>query len=105
MSGPDKPKVIGEEWSDERVKSFLAIEPYDTAKNPDFNALLKAYQAMRAGDFERFIGFFVEAGRDLNAVNENGETILDIISEHRRSVDYARALEQAGAKRTAAAGN
>ncbi|MBW4935075.1 PA4642 family protein [Marinobacter sp. F4206] len=105
MSGPDKPKVIGEEWSDERVKSFLAIEPYDTAQNPDFNALLKAYQAMRAGDFERFIGFFVEAGRNLNGVNENGETILDIISEHRRSVDYARALEQAGAKRTAATGN
>ena len=32
MSGPDKPKVIGEEWSDERVKSYLAVEPYDTAK-------------------------------------------------------------------------
>lgn len=105
MSGPDKPKVIGEEWSDERVKSFLAIAPYDTGKNADFNALLKAYQAMRAGDFERFIGFFVEAGRDLNAVNETGETMLDIISEHRRSGHYAQALEQAGATRTAAAGN
>ena len=105
MSGPDKPKVIGEEWSDERVKSFLALEPYDSAKNPDFNVLLKAYQAMRAGDFDRFIGFFVEAGRDLNAVNENGETILDLISEHRRSVDYAQALEKAGAQRGATAGN
>ena len=51
MSGPDKPKVIGEEWSDERVKSFLAIKPYDTAINADFNALLKAYQAMTAEDF------------------------------------------------------
>ncbi|WP_375171358.1 PA4642 family protein [Marinobacter sp.] len=105
MSGPDKPKVIGEEWSDERVKSFLAIEPYDSAKNADFNALLKAYQAMRASDFERFIGFFVEAGRNLNGVNEHGETILDLVSEHRRSVDYAKALEQAGGKRLAAAGN
>jgi len=105
MSGPDKPKVIGEEWSDERVKSFLALDPYDSSKNADYNALFKAYQAMRAGDFERFIGFFVEAGRDLNAVNERGETILDLISEHRRSVDYAQALEQAGAKRSATAGN
>ncbi|KEF30374.1 MAG: hypothetical protein EP339_09335 [Gammaproteobacteria bacterium] len=105
MSGPDKPKVIGEEWSDERVKSFLAIEPYDKAENPDFNALLKAYQAMRAGDFERFIGFFVDAGRDLNAVNGDGETILDLISEHRKGADYARALENAGARRNAGAGN
>ncbi|MEC7729171.1 MAG: PA4642 family protein [Pseudomonadota bacterium] len=105
MSGPDKPKVIGEEWSDERVRSFLAIQPWDAAENPDFNALLKAYQAMRAEDFERFIGFFVAEGRYLNAAGPDGETILDLISRHRRSVDYARALENAGAKKTAAAGN
>ncbi|AOY89383.1 hypothetical protein BKP64_15070 [Marinobacter salinus] len=105
MSGPDKPKVIGEEWSDERVKSFLAIEPYDKGENTDFNALLKAYQAMRAEDFERFIGFFVEAGRNLDAVNEQGETMLDRITEHRKSADYARALEAAGAQRRAAAGS
>jgi hypothetical protein len=101
MSGPDKPKVIGEEWSDERVKGFLAIEPYDRTINQDFNALLKAYQAMRAEDFERFIGFFVEAGRDLNAVNDQGETILDLISQHRRSTAYADTLRAMGAQTTA----
>ncbi|EMP54602.1 hypothetical protein MSNKSG1_14872 [Marinobacter santoriniensis NKSG1] len=104
MSGPDKPKVIGEEWSDERVKSFLAIEPYDRSVNVDFEVLLKAYRAMRAEDFERFIGFFVEAGRDLNAPDESGRTLLDQISEHRRGGAYAEALERAGAQRTAAAG-
>lgn len=102
MSQPDKPKVIGEEWSDERVRSFLAIEPYDAAIDADFNALEKAYRAMRAEDFERFVGFFVEAGRDLNAKNERGETMLDIISQHRRSTDYAETLKAAGAKKTAA---
>ncbi len=102
MSGPDKPKVIGEEWSDERVKSFLALEPYDSAINADFNALLKAYQAMRAEDFERFVGFFTDAGRDLNAVNDQGETILDLISQHRRSTAYADTLKAAGARTTAA---
>jgi ankyrin repeat protein len=105
MSGPDKPKVIGEEWSDERVRSFLALQPSDAADNADYHALLKAYQAMRAGDYERFIGFFVAEGRDLNATNSEGETILDLISRHRRSVDYAKALEKAGAKKTAAAGS
>lgn len=105
MSGPDKPKVIGEEWSDERVRSFLDIQPWDAAENADYNALLKAYQAMRAEDFERFIGFFAAEGRDLNATNSEGETILDLIARHRRSGDYAKALEKVGAKKTAAAGN
>lgn len=103
MSGPDKPKVIGEEWSDERVKSFLFITPYDSKLNPDYQVLIKAYQAMRASDFERFLGFFTEAGRDLNATNELGQTILDHISEHRRSVDYVAALQKFDAKRAAEA--
>ncbi|HKK56586.1 PA4642 family protein [Marinobacter sp.] len=102
MSGPDKPKVIGEEWSDERVKSFLAIEPYDQAIDADYNALLKAYQAMRAEDFERFVRFFSESGRDLNAVDEQGETILDLIARHRRSTAYADILQAAGARTTTA---
>jgi hypothetical protein len=105
MSGPDKPKVIGEEWSDERVRSFLDIRPWDATGNADYHALLKAYQAMRAEDFERFIGFFIAEGRDLNAAGPEGETILDLISRHRRSVDYVRTLEKAGARQTAAAGN
>lgn len=98
MSGPDKPKVIDEEWSDERVKSFLVTQP--KGEGSDYTTLLKAYQAMIAGDFERFIGFFVEAGGDLNAVNDSGETLLDRIAEHRKSVDYARVLEDAGAKKS-----
>lgn len=105
MSGPDKPKVIGEEWSDERVKSFLAITPYDSRINADFNVLIKAYQAMIAEDFERFVGFFVEAGRDLNAVDEHGDTILDVVSRHRRSTAYAETLRKAGAKKAKEAGN
>ena len=105
MSGPDKPKVIGEEWSDERVKSFLAIEPADAAVNADFLTLQKAYQAMRAEDFERFIGFFVAAGRNLDAVGESGDTILEHILKHRRSVAYADALKAAGASTRAEAGS
>jgi len=98
VSGPDKPKVIGEEWSDERVKSHLITR--SDGENSDYTALLKAYEAMRAEDFERFVGFFAEAGRDLNAVNGRGETILDRIAEHRKGMDYARSLENAGAKKS-----
>ncbi len=104
MSGPEKPKVIDEEWSDERVKSFLFLSPYDARINPDFHVLIKAYQAMRAEDFERVIDFFTEAGRDLNALSEGGQTILDHVSEHRRSVAYAEALKAAGARTAAEVG-
>ncbi len=105
MSGPDKPKVIGEEWSDERVKSYLDLTPCDRSINADYFVLSRAYEAMRAEDFERFIAFFTEAGRDLNAEDEQGTTILDRVARHRRSADYARALENAGAQKKAAAGN
>lgn len=105
MSGPDKPKVIGEEWSDERVKAFLDITPYHSTVNADFNALLKAYQAMIADDFDRFVVFFVAAGRDLNALDEHGDTILDVISRHRRSTAYADTLRKAGAKTAAETGS
>lgn len=105
MSGPDKPKVIGEEWSDARVKSYLDLTPWDQSVNADHFVLNRAYEAMRAEDFERFVGFFVEAGRDLNAEDEQGATILDRVASHRRSADYARALEKAGAKAGATDGH
>lgn len=101
MSGPEKPKVIGEEWSDERVRSYLFLSPPDARINSDRYVLLKAYEAMRADDFARFLRFFVEAGRDINATDERGETMLDHVARHRRMTEYAQALLDAGAKKTA----
>lgn len=98
MSGPEKPKVIGEELSDERIKDFLEMSPYDSEENADYFVLIRAYQSLREGDFERFVGFFVAAGRDLNAVNKDGQTILGHISEHKRCAAYAETLKKAGAQ-------
>lgn len=103
MSGPEKPKVIGEELSDERIRDLLNIQPYDASENADYFVLIRAYQSLRAGDFERFVGFFVAAGRDLNAVNRDGQTILDHVSEHARGGDYADSLARAGARKAAEA--
>jgi len=99
MSGPEKPKVIGEELNDERISDFLKLQPYDANENADYFVLIRAYQSLRAGDFERFVGFFVAAGRDLNAVNGDGQTILDHVSEHGRSGEYADCLARAGARK------
>jgi hypothetical protein len=48
--------------------------------------------------FERFIPFFVQAGRDINVKLEDGSTFLDLGGEHRRGGEYAEVLEVAGAK-------
>ncbi len=92
---PDKPKIVDEVWDDDRVKSFLHAD----ADVPcvDFYVLLKAYQGMRAHDFERFTEFFVEAGRDLDARNEQGQTLVTVITRHRHARPFIDPLLAAGA--------
>ena len=88
-----------ETWSDERLATFLELEP-PAGMSADYSVLLKAYRGMTAELFARFVAIFVEAGRDLNSTLEDGTTFLDHIDEHRRSVEYITALEEAGAERT-----
>ena len=52
---------------------------------------------MRLHDFERLFGFFVAVGRDLNAIDSNGHTLLALAREHVQSADFVTLLEQAGA--------
>jgi len=94
-----QPATRNEEWSDERLQTFLELEPPE-GMPADYAVLLKAYRGMTADLFERFIPFFLAAGRDVNAALENGSTILDHIAEHRHGGEYASALEQAGATRS-----
>ncbi len=96
MSGPSQPKVEGEQWSDERIKDFLTLKPLD-GEHPDYHVLHQAYQHMTPEFFARFVPFFVAAGRDLNARSLQGETMLERISQHRRSEAYAAILKENGA--------
>ena len=81
MAGPSQPQVTDEVWDDDRVKSFLALEP--AGEDADFHVLLKAYRGMRVADFERFLKFFVESGRHLDAQDKRGRTIWAIMKQHR----------------------
>ncbi|RLQ21931.1 hypothetical protein DWB85_10100 [Seongchinamella sediminis] len=92
----DKQKVLDEVWTEDHVKSFLEVRPHD-GSNEDFHMLYKAYRSMRAADFELFVGFFSNQGRDINARGPDGETVLDIVSEHRHGAGYAAVLKAAGA--------
>lgn len=89
-----QPARFGEDWSDERVKGYLNRQA-PAGDNPDFHALYTAYKHMRAFDFERFLGYFLEAGRDLNARNADGRTLLEIVREHPAAADILAVLEHA----------
>ena len=92
----DKEKVLDEVWTEDHVRSFLDVRPHD-GSDEDFHMLLKAYQSMRVEDFELFLRFFTEQGRNVNATGRDGRSVLDIVSEHRLGAPYAALLSGAGA--------
>lgn len=92
----DKQKVLDEVWTEDHVRSFLDVRAHD-GSDDDFHMLLKAYQSMRASDFELFVSFFGEQGRNINATGRDGRSVLDIVSTHRHGGEYAGILRAAGA--------
>jgi hypothetical protein len=98
-TGADRtqPAVRDEWWSDERIKSFLALDT-TSDEAPDFHVLIKAYRGMIAEAFSRFIVFFIEEGRNINEKNYRGESILKVVSEHRNSEEFVEILKKAGAE-------
>ncbi len=95
MARKDKKQVIGEPMTDEQVQAFLHTLP-ERGMNPDYHSLLRAYRSLRAQDFGRFLGFFLAEGRNLNAAGPDGRTLLETISDHQQSAEYADILTQAG---------
>jgi ABC-type nitrate/sulfonate/bicarbonate transport system substrate-binding protein len=92
----DKKQVIGEEISDEQIKRYLNEEPAD-ATPPSLHKLIKAYRGLRVDDFERFIGFFVEAGFDLNAKDAQGNDFVALIQDQRFAESYIEIIKAARA--------
>lgn len=92
----DKAKVIDEVWTEDHVRSFLQFRAHD-GSDTDFHILLKAYQSMRASDFELFVQFFLGDGRNLDATGRDGRSVLQIVNEHRHGAEYADILTGAGA--------
>lgn len=92
-----QPAVTDEWWSDERVRSFLNIQPQADIAT-DYHVLLKAYRGMVPEAFSRFIPYFVEAGRNLNELGPHGKTLLQLISTHHHADEYVKILKDAGAQ-------
>ena len=92
----DKQKVLDEVWTEDRVRSFLDYQSIE-GTDADFHLLLKAYQSMRASDFELFVRFFQAQDRNVNATNPEGQSVLSIVSQHRHGIEFANILRSAGA--------
>ncbi len=92
----DKQKVLGEVFDDARIKTFLQFQAPEGI-DENFHLLEKAYRGMKAENFETFIKFFLEQGRNINAKGPNGCTILAEVLTHRQSEEYADILKAAGA--------
>ncbi|UTA48802.1 PA4642 family protein [Simiduia sp. 21SJ11W-1] len=93
----DKQKVLGQVFSDEQVRTFLDYQAPEGVDG-DFHCLEKAYRGMVAENFATFVEFFLAEGRNLNATNPEGHTLLTLASQHRQSEDYAEILKKAGAR-------
>lgn len=89
----DKEKVIDPVWGEERIREFLDLQP-PAGENADHHKLLKAYQSMREEDFADFVRFFVADNGDVNAKNNDGQTVADVIAKHRLSEPYLNAIKQ-----------
>ena len=90
----DKKQVIGEEIGDEPIKLFLDVEPADDTP-PALHKLIKAYRSLRIDDFERFVGFFVEAGFDLGARDANGQDFVALVQDQRLAAPYIEVIQAA----------
>lgn len=89
-----QPARFGEDWSDERVAGYLNRQP-PAGTDADFHALHTAYKHMRPEDFARFLDVFKSAGRRVDARDPQGRTLLDLVTTHPASAEFARLLQAA----------
>ena len=94
---PDKKKVVDEVWDQDRINSFLDKKPLGPTQDADFSALLYAYRSMRAPDFAKFVSAFTAQARNLDASNSRGQTVMQIITKHRKAKEFVDILSNAGA--------
>ena len=92
----DKERVQDEVWTEARIRSFLDLQP-PAGVNADYHRLQRAYQSMRDEDFAIFVEIFCQAGGNINARGNSGETLGEEIARHRYASEFVRILADAAA--------
>ncbi len=87
----DKKVIEDEQRSDNQLRFFLNVQP-PAGVDADFHVLEIAYRNMKPDEFERFVGFFREEGRNTAARNSAGQTMADVLAEHRLGGAYSQFL-------------
>ena len=87
----DKKRVEGVQWSEQQLRSYLEFNSYD-GTDRDFHCLYRAYTRMDEGAFAQFVELFKSEGRNLDAPNQDGKTLAELIRSHQQSADYLAAL-------------
>ncbi len=77
----NQPATFNEEWSDQRIFAFLNQLPPEGV-DADFHVLYGAYKHMRPFDYERLLVKFKELGRRVDAQDNQGRTLAQVISAH-----------------------
>lgn len=90
-----QPARFGEDWSDERVASFLQRQAPDGI-DPDYHVLTQAYRHMRFEDLDRFLTFFLDQKRHLQAVGPHGKTWIQDIQSHAAAQPLLQRLAERG---------
>jgi hypothetical protein len=87
----DKKAVEDEQRSDDQLRFFLGVQP-PAGVDADYHVLEIAYRNMKPDEFERFVGFFKLAGRNLQAKNPAGEALAQVLEQHRLGAAYLAVL-------------
>lgn len=87
----DKKIVEDEHRTEEQLREFLHVLP-PAGFDADFHALHNAYKSLKPDEFEKVVAFFIEAGRNHEAKSPYGETIVELIKQHRHGDEYLAVL-------------
>ena len=94
----EKAPEYNSEWSDEMIARFLsATQRAGDHNDPDFDAAVYAFRFLPDEIFARYVQLFVEAGKDINANNAQGQSIVAYLRQFERARAFIQALEAAGA--------
>lgn len=87
----DKQKVEDEKRSDDQLAFFLkALPPAGVSR--DYHVLELAYRSMKPDEFARFMPLFKDAGFAVDGVNAQGQTLAQVIANHRHGQEYLPVL-------------
>lgn len=90
----DKAPEYNTEWTDDMFQRFLINSQRDGDHNdPDFDTAIYAFRFVPAWEFARYAQLFVQAGKNPNAKNAQGKSILQYFKQFPRAGAYVEAWQ------------